>query len=50
MTKRELIELLEMSDIEDIDEILFLFHGDRVEVLRPVAIDPKTNFITVESL
>lgn len=45
MTKRELIELLEASELEDIDEILIATPTD---FYRPVAIDPKTRFIIVE--
>jgi len=45
MTKRELIEILEAAEMEDADEVLLV--AER-EILRLVAIDPKTNFITVE--
>lgn len=45
MTKRELIELLEASELEDIDEILIATPAD---FYRPIAVDPKTRFITVE--
>lgn len=50
MTKRELIELLEMSEIEDMDEILVGYDatGDGIEPYRLVAIDEKTNYLIVE--